>query len=138
MHVSARAAVPPSDAVEIVIAEVPPGRRIEHVALIDPGGTRYPAEALAPVTRSESSGGARPRIGIGVSGGSSSRIRPSLSLGWNLLGGEAERSSRRVEGRVALPDPADFRASAARWRIEVIVTEIDGARRTLSFPAQAP
>ncbi len=138
MWVSARAAVPPSDAVQVVIAEVPPGRRIERIALIDPHGARYPADAPVPVTGIEGGGGVRPRVGIGVTGGSSSGINPSVSLGWNVFGGEAERTSRRVEARVPLPDPADYRNSAAAWRIEVVVIEVDGARRTLNFPAQVP
>ncbi len=136
MKVTARPAA--AAAVQVLIADVPPGRRIERVALIDAQGMRHPADSLVPVSVTEGGARAGPSIGIGVTGGSSSGINPSLSLGWNVLGGGAERQSRRIEARVPLADPAAYRAAPGSWRVEIVFTEIDGARRTLTFPAQPP
>ena len=137
MQVAPRLAQPPARAVEVLVANLPPGRRIEQVFLIEPGGARYAAPDLVPVRTTEGGLDAGPSVGVRVTGGSSSRIRPSLNLGWNITGGRPERNSRRVEARVPIPDPAAYRADAPRWRVEVGFTELDGRRRTLTFPAGA-
>ena len=137
MGAAARLAAPPAEAIEVLVFDVPPGRRVERIGLIDAQGGRHDAETLVPVTRTEGGTEAGPSIGIAVTGGSSSGITPSLTLGWSSVGAEVERTSRRVAARVPIPDPTAYRANGARWRIEVDVVEIDGARRTLSFPAGA-
>lgn len=135
MEVTTRLAAPPAQVVEVVVGHIPPGRRIERMTLIDPDGARYPARSLVPVTTTEGGLRSGPNVGVGVTGGSSSGINPSISLGWNITQGEAERTSRRVEAQVPIPDPAAYRANPARWRIEIEFVEIDGERRRLSFPA---
>ena len=136
MAASARLAPPPAAEVTIALEGLPPGRRIEGIVLVAPDGARYPAALSAPVRTSEGGVTSGPRLGVGVRGGSSTGIRPSLSLGWNVSRGRSERTGRRIEAVAPIPDPAAYREEAARWRIEVVVTEVEGARRTLSFPAQ--
>ena len=138
MQVAARLAAPPAQTVEVQVANLPPGRRIEQVVLIEPGGARYAAPDLVPVRATEGGLDSGPSVGVRVTGGSSSRIRPSLNLGWNITGGQPERDSRRIEARVPIPDPAAYRAEASNWRVELVFTELDGARRTLSFPIRQP
>lgn len=135
MEVTARLAAPPEQAVNVRVGNLPPGRSIEQVVLLDPEGTRHAAESLMPVRGTESGVTSGPSVGVRITGGSSSRITPSLSLGGNITGAEPKRDSQRVEARIPIPDPAAYRAEAPRWRIEVSVTELDGARRTLTFPA---
>ena len=138
MAVSARLAMPPAPEVEISVANLPPGRYVEAIALIDPEGARYPARLSAPVTTTEGGVKSGPTVGVGVRGGSSTGVQPSVTLGWNVSRGRTERTSRRVAARAIIPDPAAYREGAGRWRVEVAVIEVDGARRTLSFPAVRP
>lgn len=138
MQVSARLAAPPAEAVMVEIGKLPPGRRIEEVALLDPSGGRHIAPSLTKVRGTEGGLSSGPFVGVGVSGGSSSGISPSISLGWNVTGTDPERATQRIEATVPIPDPADYRADSTHWRVEVIFTELDGERRTLMFPARAP
>lgn len=124
--------------VEVVLDDVPPGRAIDAVALIDPAGGRHPASALVETRRESGSVRPAPSIGIGVTGGSSSGINPVVGLSLSLFGDRAEegRSQRRVIARVPLGADApgtDFTG----WRIAVSVTEVTGERRTLDLPLGA-
>lgn len=124
--------------VEVVLDDVPPGRAIDAVALIDPAGGRHPASALVETRRESGSVRPAPSIGIGVTGGSSSGINPAVGLSLSLFGGRAGegRSQRRVIARVPLGADApgtDFTG----WRIAVSVTEVTGERRTLDLPLGA-
>lgn len=122
----------------VVIRDLPPGRRIEALTLIDPDGERYPAERLSEGIRESGRAGPNPLIGINITGGSSEGIEPSVSIGYNLLGGGeavATRSGRFVSARVPLAEPAAFRREARVWRIEVVLSEITGERRTVTVPA---
>ncbi len=75
-------------------------------------------------------------IGIAVTGGSSSGIKPALSLGVGTGLREETRIGRRVLARVPLADPAAFRDHPKRWRIEVVYTDVMGDRRSLVLPVQ--
>ena len=65
-------------AVEVVLDDIPPGYQIERIVLVDPGGGRHRAERLVAARRQ--SGAAMPGalIGIDVTGGSSSGIKPAF------------------------------------------------------------
>jgi hypothetical protein len=124
--------------VEVVLDDVPPGRAIDAVALIDPAGGRHPASALVETRRESGSVRPAPSIGIGVTGGSSSGINPVVGLSLSLFGDRAGegRSQRRVIARVPLGADApgtDFTG----WRIAVSVTEVTGERRILDLPLGA-
>jgi hypothetical protein len=140
MRVSAALQAPAGEAVEVVVFDIPPGRRIEAVALLDAGGSRHAAPALAPAVRESGPGSAsNPLIGLGVRGGSSSGVKPSLSLGWNMTAGDDPgRRSRRVTARIPIPDAGVYRENARNWRIEVIFLDVTGERRSLSFPMRTP
>jgi len=137
MEITARLAAPPAQSVEVEVTNVPPGRRIERITLIDPEGGRHPAAELVTVRATEGGLTSGPRVGVGVSGGSSSGISPSIGLGWNVTGSQAERSTQKIEAQVPIPDPAAYQTDAPRWRIEIAFTEIEGETRTLTFPASA-
>lgn len=124
--------------VEVVLDDVPPGRAIDAVAMIDPAGGRHSASALVETRRESGSVRPAPSIGIGVTGGSSSGINPVVGLSLSLFGGRAGegRSQRRVIARVPLGADApgtDFTG----WRIAVSVTEVTGERRVLDLPLGA-
>ncbi len=120
--------------VEIAVAGIPPGARVEAVVLLDPRGGRHPAESLTAVTLegSTSSPGAVFRLGVTI--GSSSGIKPSLGLGLGTGVREHSYRDRRVIARVPLPDPAAFRDHPARWRLEVSYLDVTGSSRSLVLP----
>ncbi len=122
--------------VEIAVAGVPPGARIEAVVLLDPRGGRHPAESLTAVTREGSTVSPGAVLRLGVTIGSSSGIKPSLGLGLGLGTALREHSyrDRWVIARVPLPDPAAFRDHPARWRLEVSYRDVTGSRRSLVLP----
>jgi hypothetical protein len=120
--------------VEIAVAGIPPGTRIEAVVLRDPRGGRHPAEALTVVTLEGSRLSPGAVISLGVTIGSSSGIKPSLGLGLGTGLREHTTRDRRVIARVPLPDPAAFRDHPARWRLEVTYRDVTGSRRSLVLP----
>ena len=134
LHAQAALAVPAGDAVEVVIAGIPPGYEVEGIVLLDPSGTRYAAEGLILTRRQSGSAVPGALIGIGVTGGSSSGVKPALSLGLGTGIRDETRTSRRMLARVPLADPAAFREHPERWRVEVTYLDVTGARRTLVLP----
>ncbi len=120
--------------VEIAVAGIPAGARIEAVVLRDPRGGRHPAEALTATTLEGSTVAPGAVISLGVTIGSSSGIRPSLGLGLGTGLREHSYRDRRVIARVPLPDPAAFRDHPARWRLEVTYLDVTGSRRSLVLP----
>ncbi len=120
--------------VEIAVAGIPPGARVEAVALLDPRGGRHPAEALTATTLEGSTVAPGAVLRLGVTIGSSSGIKPSLGLGLGTGLREHSTRDRRVIARVPLPDPAAFRDHPARWRLEVSYRDVTGSRRSLVLP----
>jgi hypothetical protein len=125
---------PAGAAVEVVIADIPPGYTVERVVLIDPRGGRHAAGRLVPATRQSGTAVPGAIIAIGVTGGSSSGIRPSLGLGIGTGVREETRISRRVLARVPIAEPAAFREHPERWRVEVTYLDVTGERRSLVLP----
>jgi hypothetical protein len=123
------------EAVEVAIADIPPGYRIERVVLLDPGGGRHGAERIAPAMRQSGRAAPGALIGIGVTGGSSSGVKPAFSLGLGTGVRDETRTSRRVLARVPLAAPAAFREHPERWRIEITYIDVTGERRSLILPA---
>ncbi len=121
-------------AVEVVLDDIPPGYEIERVVLVDPGGGRHGAERLVPARRQSGTAVPGALIGIAVTGGSSSGIKPALSLGIGTGVREQTRIGRRVLARVPIADPTAFRDHPERWRIEVTYLDVTGERRSLVLP----
>ena len=125
---------PTGTAVEVVLDDIPPGYVIERVTLIDPQGGRHGAERLVPARRQSGTAVPGALIGITVTGGSSSGIKPALSLGFGTGLREETRIGRRVLARVPIADPAAFRDLPKRWRLEVTYLDITGERRSVVLP----
>jgi len=141
-----RATAPPAPAagqapgtVAVVLDDVPPGRQIDAVALIDPQGGRHPAATLIAGRReSGAARGGNPTIGIGVTGGSASGINPVIGLSLSLFGDGAGAGDSRRRVTAQVPLGADAPAEGfAGWRIAVSVTEVTGERRVLELPLGA-
>ncbi len=123
-------------AVQVILDDIPPGYEIERVALVDPGGGRHGAERLVPARRQSGAAVPGALIGIAVTGGSSSGVKPALSLGIGTGLREETHIARRVLARVPLADPAPFRDHPERWRIEVTYLDIAGEHRSVVLPVQ--
>ncbi len=121
-------------AVEVVIADIPPGYAVERVVLIDPRGGRHAAGRLVPATRQSGTAVPGAIIAIGVTGGSSSGIRPAIGLAIGTGVRDQTRISRRVLARVPIAEPAAFRAHPERWRVEVTYLDVIGERRSVVLP----
>ncbi len=134
LHAQATLEAPAGLAVEVVLDDIPPGYEIERVTLIDPNGGRHGAERLVPVRRQRGTAVPGVLIGIAVTGGSSSGVKPALSLGFGTGVREETHIARRVLARVPIADPAAFRDHPKRWRIEVVYTDITGDRRRVVLP----
>ena len=127
---------PAGAAVEVILDDIPPGYEIERVVLIDPGGGRHGAERLVPARRQSGTAVPGALIGIAVTGGSSSGIKPALSLGIGTGLREETRIGKRVLARVPIADPAAFRDHPKRWRLEVTYLDVTGERRSVVLPVQ--
>jgi len=136
MHVAARVA---GEVVKLDVSEIPAGRQITTVALIDPAGVEIPAREREVITREEGSGGnAGPGVGIGASGGSSSGIRPHISLGYLFSGDDDVRRSQRLTADIPLSDPAAYAAGYRDWRVVVRYRDQLGEVQEVRIPAPPP
>lgn len=136
MHVSAEVA---QQKLRVTVDNIPRGREITDLLLIDPAGGATQARERELTTRETASGGnAGPGVAVGATGGSSSGINPYISLGYLFRGsGEVERS-RRLTGEIPLPDPAAYAAGYRDWRIELRFRDQLGEPQSVQIPAPAP
>ncbi|MGF1630532.1 MAG: hypothetical protein ACFCUT_13750 [Kiloniellaceae bacterium] len=136
MHIAARVA---GETLLLEVSEIPPGREITAAVLVDAGGGETPARERELITREEGSGGnAGPGVGVGASGGSSSGIRPHISLGYLFRGDDSVRRSQRMTAEIPLTDPAAYAAGHRDWRIVLRYRDQLGEPQQVSVPAPAP
>jgi hypothetical protein len=136
MHIDAHVEGP---VLEVEVSEIPPGREITTLALIDPQGRETPARSRELVTREEGGGGnAGPGVGVGASGGSSSGVRPYISLGYLFSGDDEVRRSQRMTAEIPLPDAAAYAAGWRDWRVALRYRDQLGTSQEVSVPAPAP
>ncbi len=121
-------------AVEITLADIPAGATVEALVLFDARGGRHPAEALTATILEGDAAAPGAVLGLGVSIGSSSGIKPSLGLGLGTGLGETSYRSRQVRARIPLPDPAAFYDDPGRWRLDVSYRDVTGSLRNLVLP----
>jgi len=136
MHVAARVE---NDTVKLTVDNIPPGREIVALVLIDDGGRETAARERERITRESGSGGnAGPGVGVGATGGSSSGVRPFISLGYLFSSGETTRRSQRMTAEIPLVDPEAYRAGFRDWRIVARYRDQLGDAHEVSIPAPAP
>jgi hypothetical protein len=131
---------PEATAIEVRVYEMPPGTVIEEILVLGPDGERLAAADLVH-SASETGPGfvAQPGIGVAVTGGSSSGVTPSVSLGYGVTRKDGpSRRSRQVTATVALPEPEAYRSNPAAWRAEVHYSDVTGERRVLALPTPRP
>lgn len=136
MHIAARVE---DQAVQVEVSEIPPAREVIALVLVDAAGGETPAREREMITREEGSGGnVGPGVGIGASGGSSSGVRPFISLGYLFGGGGEVRRSQRMTATIPLADPAAYAAGYRDWRVELRYRDQLGEPQQVSVPAPAP
>ena len=136
MHIAARVE---GQAVKVEVSEIPSGREVTGLVLIDGAGRETPARDRELVTREEASGGnAGPGVGVGASGGSSSGVRPYISLGYLFSGDGEVRRSQRMTAEIPLADPAAYAAGWRDWRVELRYRDQLGEAQQVSVPAPSP
>jgi hypothetical protein len=121
-------------AVEITLADIPAGATVEALALFDPRGGRHPAETLTAATLEGDTSAPGAVLGLGVSIGSSSGVKPSLGLGLGTGLSVTSYRSRKVRARIPLPDPVAFYDHPERWRLDVSYRDVTGSLRNLVLP----
>jgi len=136
MHIAARVV---EETVTLEVSEIPPGRQITALVLVDAAGNETPARDREVITREESSGGnAGPGVGVGASGGSSSGIHPYISLGYLFRGDDSTRRSQRLSAEIPLDEPAAYAAGYRDWRVVVRYRDQLGEPQQVSIPAPPP
>ena len=137
MHVGARVE---NDTVKLTVENIPPGREVTALVLIDERGRETPARDREVITRESGSGGnVGPGVGVGATGGSSSGVRPFISLGYIFGGGgETTRRSQRMTAEIPLPEPAAYAEGYRDWRVVVRYRDQLGETHEVGIPAPAP
>lgn len=136
MHISSRVA---DQKLAVTVENIPAGRAITELLLIDPAGGTTQARERELSTRETSSGGnAGPGVSVGATGGSSSGVHPYISLGYLFRGNERVERSRRLTGEIPIPDPAAYAAGYRDWRIELRFRDQLGQPQSVQIPAPAP
>lgn len=136
MHIATRLE---DQAIKVEVSEIPTGREITGLVLIDGAGGETPARDRELITREESSGGnVGPGVGVGATGGSSSGVRPFISLGYLFSGDREVRRSRRMTAEIPLADPAAYAAGWRDWQVALRYRDPLGETQQVSVPAPAP
>jgi len=136
MHVAARVA---GETLQLEVSEIPTGREITAAVLVDAAGGETAARRRELITREEGSGGnAGPGVGVGASGGSSSGVRPHISLGYLFRGDDSVRRSQRMTAEIPLADPAAYAEGYRDWRLVVRYRDQLGEPQQVSVPAPVP
>ena len=136
MHVSASVA---ERTLRLAVRDIPPGRELTELVLVDAGGRETPARRRERTVREESSGGnAGPGVAVGASGGSASGVDPYISLGYLFRNDDKTRRSQRITAEIPIADPAAYAAGYRDWRIEVRYRDHLGDLQRVSIPAPAP
>lgn len=139
MRAEAAFAAPGQAALQVRVIDIPPGTVVEEIVLLGPTG---PVRVASDLARSTTDSGpgivSRPAIGFAVSGGSSSGINPSVSIGWQVTGGGPSRRHREIRATIPIDDLTDYGVVPRAWHLEVRYLDVSGTRRVLTVTAPAP
>lgn len=122
---------PDGAALEVLVEALPPGALLREVWLSGPAGERLSGIPLEESRRGGAKGPGLPDVGVAASGGSSSGVRPSVSLHWGPEGSGPYGGWR--DSRWLIPLPASLRPQLAEgdWRVELHYLDNDGIARVL-------
>ena len=123
-------------AVEIVVSGLAADRRVKLIELVAPDGARVAAGRYERETPLAGLG--RPSVGVGVAGGSSGRIGTGVHLSFPVQTGGARDDGAVTTARIALADPAAYRATATDWTVVLTIADVGDEDLTAVFPAPLP
>ena len=118
-------------AVELLVEDLPPGAAIREVWLDGPDGARLSGLLLSETAGPAAPGGARPDIGLGATGGSSSGVKPSVSLHWGPAPRGPTGSWRDSHWLIPVPAALRPRLADSDWRVELHYRDADGIARVM-------
>jgi hypothetical protein len=129
------------DTVTVELTDATSYYRVEKLELLGPGGIRLTAGLTRQVERNYGYSTDYPpgTFSVGVTGGSSSGV--GLGVGTNVPLGIHDRDAppRTVtRGKIALPDPAAYRADPKAWKIAAQLIDRNGENSFFEIPAPAP
>ncbi|WP_119461517.1 hypothetical protein [Rhodospirillaceae bacterium SYSU D60014] len=128
-----------ADVVEVRVTDEQP---VEAVELVGPDGRVYRAHQILRDRIVEERGGALSNlgIGVGVTGGSSSRIGTSIGLGFPLggFGGAADEPEVLSRARIQIEDMAAYRADWQDWTVRIQLGTSETGLRFMEVPAPSP
>ena len=137
--VTASFAADEADIVEVRVTDEQP---VEVVELIGPDGRVYTAHQILRDRLVEERGGIVPNlgIGVGVTGGSSSRIGTSIGLGFPLggFGGTADEPEVLSRARIRIEDMAAYRTDWQNWKVRIQFGTTEAGPRFMEIPAPSP
>lgn len=129
-----------ADLPDLLVVEVTEDEPVTAARLVAPDGTFYEAYSIDTDRRS---GGARtgiyPSVGVGVSGGSSSRISSGIGIGFPIFGspGPAAPPEYRSTARIRVTDMAAYRAEWQASELRLTLGE-GAAEHQVAIPAPEP
>ena len=127
------------DTIRVSIGHAAPRDRVTAVELVLPTGETVLAHRLDTETVTERRtynsgyGGTSVGIGIGFGGGYGGGGFGGIGFGFPIGGGgstETVVTEVRTEAEITVPDPADYRANWAAYKIRVTMTDAAGATDT--------
>lgn len=127
---------------DVVEVEVTTERPVEAAELVGPDGRTYPAyQILRDRVVQEEGGSLFPNVGVGIGvvGGSSSRIGTSVGIGLPLGGFDrADKQQVSSRARIRIEDVAAYRAAWQDWTVRLRFDEPAADGRVMEVPAPPP
>lgn len=122
---------PGGAALQVIVEALPPGALLREVWLSGPAGERLSGIPLEETTRGGGKAPGLPDVGVAASGGSSSGVRPSVSLHWGPESSGPRGGWRDSRWLIPLPPAVRPNLALGDWRVELHYLDNDGIARVL-------
>lgn len=132
-----------ADAADTIEVMVTAERPVESAELAAPDGRVYPAyQILRDRVVEERGGGFLPSLGIGVGvfGGSSTRVGTNVGVGFPLggIGGGGSEAEVTSRARIRVEDMEAYRAGWQDWTVRLQLGKSETGLRLMEVPAPPP
>jgi hypothetical protein len=127
-----------NETIHVHVSGLRPAERVQRVRLVAPDGARFGPEERTRHRRVRATHG-QPTVGVQARGGSASGIEPGLTLSFDLFdwawGGS--KTVRRHGVTAVFAMPPGYADAPGDWRVEAVVADPTGQRRTRRAPVTA-
>jgi hypothetical protein len=131
-----------SDRPNTIEVSIQDAQAADRVQLVMPDGSAVDAYQLdREFTHATDTGSTGVSLGVGVSGGSSSGVQPSVGFGFPLFGGTPQSPQRdevNTKARILVPDMAAYRANWQHAILRIYLGEKSISPRKMEMAAPAP